>query len=56
MNIKSFFGVLTAISAVTLGVLCFLHFSNDHVACDTVVEHVAGESGEKIVVEKHICK
>ena len=39
-----------------VGFLVFIHFSNDHIECENIIEHTAGENGEKITTERHLCK
>ena len=48
--------VVLGVALITLGVVCFIHFNNDHIECINVTEHSLGENGEKITTEKHICK
>ena len=40
---------------LSFGAYIFIHFSNDHVECQTTIETTYGGNGEKITTEKHIC-
>ena len=48
--------LILGITMVTIGVLVFIHFSNDHIECENVVKYSIGENGESIKEVKHICK
>jgi hypothetical protein len=41
---------------LTTGTLAFIHYNNDHIECENVVEYSIGANGEEITTEKHICK
>lgn len=51
-SIYTFFGI----AFFTIGILIFIHFSNDHVECENVIENFVGKNGEDISIEKHVCK
>lgn len=53
---KRNFLVLVSILIVTLSVLTFIHFSNDHKECSTSVDNKVDKNGIKIILEKHVCK
>jgi hypothetical protein len=51
--------VLTALLAtllLALGGVLFIHFTNDHKECETVKEYSVSPKGEKIMMERHICR
>jgi hypothetical protein len=50
--------ILLSMAALTLliATTIFIHYSNDHVECETEVKTSIGESGEKITVTKHVCR
>jgi len=48
--------VLGSILILTLSVLTFIHFSNDHKECSTFVENKIDKDGNNVVSEKHVCK
>jgi len=47
---------ILGIALFTVSIICFIHFSNDHAECENIMEYSFGENGEKIAIEKHICK
>lgn len=50
--------IASALGVMLLGfaALIFIHFSNDHLECDTVVKYSVGINGEKVKEVQHICK
>jgi hypothetical protein len=40
----------------SVGLALFIHYNNDHVESETLIENSIGKSGEKITVTRHICK
>jgi hypothetical protein len=48
--------ILGSILILTLSVLTFIHFSNDHIECITIVKKEMDKNGNKITKEEHICK
>jgi len=48
-------GTIFGIVLLTAGILTFIHVSNDHVECETVVENTVGPNGEVVTTERHIC-
>lgn len=48
--------ILGFILILTLSVLAFIRFSNDHIECNAVVINKLEKNGNKVVLEKHICK
>jgi hypothetical protein len=48
--------ILTSILIVTAAILLFIHFSNDHIECGTVLNTVKNANGEIVQTENHICK
>jgi len=55
MTKRTLLGSILGIVILTAGILTFIHFSNDHVECETIVENSVGINGEIITTEKHIC-
>lgn len=55
MNKRTLLGTITGIVLLTAGILIFIHFSNDHAECETVVENSIGTHGEIVTTERHIC-
>jgi hypothetical protein len=55
MNNKKLIGTLIGILLLTIGVVMFIHSSNDHAECETVVENSVGVDGEVVTTERHIC-
>jgi hypothetical protein len=48
--------IILGICLITLQILVFIHFANDHVECEYEIENTIGANGEKIITKKHICK
>lgn len=48
--------IIIAIGVFAIGVLFFIHFSNDHIECKNVIESSIGLNGEKVITETHMCK
>ncbi|WP_157504773.1 hypothetical protein [Flavobacterium tegetincola] len=48
--------ILFSIIISTASVLLFIHFSNDHIECETVSNTVKKSNGETVITERHICK
>ncbi len=48
-------GTLLGIFLITIGVVIFILFSNDHAECETVVENSIDTNGEIVTTERHIC-
>ncbi|HAT76417.1 MAG TPA: hypothetical protein DCS19_06135 [Flavobacterium sp.] len=48
--------ILVSILILTLSVLTFIRFSNDHIECGTIVKKEVDKNGNKINKEEHICK
>jgi hypothetical protein len=48
--------ILGSILVLTLSVLTFIDFSNDHIECVTIVKKEMDKNGKKINKEEHICK
>ena len=55
MTKRVLFGTIISIAILTVGVLLFIHFTNDHAECETIVENTIGRNGESISTTKHIC-
>jgi hypothetical protein len=55
MSRRKLIGTLLGILLLTIGVLVFIHFSNDHAECETVVENSIATNGEIVTTEWHIC-
>lgn len=53
MKRKIIFGLMLVL---TISVLTFIHFSNDHIECGTVVNTTIDSNGIVIKTEEHICK
>ena len=51
-NILTLFSIII----ITISGLIFIHFSNDHVECETTSESVKKADGKFVITEKHICK
>ncbi len=47
---------LFSIAILTISCLGFIHFSNDHVECETISESIKNANSEIVIIEKHICK
>lgn len=56
MKSKNKVFTISTIVIMTAAILGFIHFSNDHIECQNVIESQIGEHGEQISIEKHICK
>jgi hypothetical protein len=56
MKPKLMLTALVAVVALAVGGVLFIHFTNDHAECDTVKEYNVTPKGEKIVIERHICR
>ena len=48
--------ILGSIIVATLSILIFIHYSNDHVECETVSNTLKNIAGETVTTERHICK
>jgi hypothetical protein len=48
--------ILGSILILTLSVLTFIHFSNDHKECSTNVENKVDKNGNNVVTRNHICQ
>jgi hypothetical protein len=44
-----------AILFISIGIIIFIHFTNDHKECKIISETTFGINGEKIITDKHIC-
>jgi hypothetical protein len=55
MSRQKLIGTLLGIFLLTIGVVIFIFFSNDHAECETVVENSIGTNGEIVTTERHIC-
>ena len=47
-----FFSIVT----VTISIVTFIHFSNDHVECSYDSKTVVDQYGNTVKTEKHICE
>jgi hypothetical protein len=47
--------ILGSFLIVTLSVLTFIHFSNDHLECHTDISTKIDSNGNVVKEEKHIC-
>lgn len=56
MKKRTFVTNILGIGSITIGILVFTHYSNDHTECENSVEYSIGENGEKIVTQTHNCK
>ena len=56
MNKNTLIIFLFGIAVLTVGILGFIYFSNDHAECETYTEHSIWQNGERIATEKHVCK
>ncbi len=54
-NKKSIIGTILII-VFAIGIITFIHFGNDHAECQNIIQNYAGEDGEQISIENHICK
>ena len=48
--------IIGFILIVTISVLTFIHFSNDHKECFTEISTETDSNGNVVKEEKHICK
>jgi len=48
--------ILVSIIISTVSILFFIHYSNDHVECETIVNKVKNTDGEIVTKVSHICK
>ncbi|MEY3238465.1 MAG: hypothetical protein RI883_2566 [Bacteroidota bacterium] len=48
--------ILGSILILTLSVLTFIHFSNDHIECETVVKKYKNNDGDIVTRREHVCK
>jgi|688.fasta_scaffold1274504_2 hypothetical protein len=48
--------ILGSILVLTLSVLTFIYFSNDHKECSKYVENKVDTNGNNVVSKKHVCK
>lgn len=48
--------VFGALTIITLGVVMFIVFSNDHVECEHTTKTYTDADGNKVTENKHICK
>lgn len=48
--------ILAGIIIIGIAALVFIHFTNNHMECNTVTKISVGLNGEKVVVDRHICK
>ncbi|WP_338409154.1 hypothetical protein [uncultured Flavobacterium sp.] len=48
--------IVGSILIVFLFVVVFIHFSNDHKECETVVNTLTYSNGTVVKTEEHICK
>nr|WP_322624874.1 hypothetical protein [uncultured Flavobacterium sp.] len=56
MKPKLMLTALLAVVLLVLGGVLFIHFTNDHKECETVKEYSVTPKGEKIVIERHVCR
>ncbi len=56
MKKRTLIPYILGIGIITIGILSFIHFSNDHIECENTVEYSIGDKGEKILTETHNCK
>lgn len=56
MNKKRQIIFLLGAAVLTVGILIFIYFSNDHTECENILEHSIGANGEKISTERHLCR
>jgi hypothetical protein len=47
--------ILASILIATASILVFIHFSNDHIECGTVLNTIKNAKGETVQTENHIC-
>ena len=47
---------LGSIFTLTVSVLIFIHFSNDHKECDTIVKSHLDVNGNTVRIVEHTCK
>lgn len=55
MRRQTLIGAVLGIFLLAIGIVIFIHFSNDHAECETVVEKSIGTNGEIVMSERHIC-
>jgi methionine synthase II (cobalamin-independent) len=48
--------ILGSILTLGISILFFIHFSNDHEECETIIDTVVDSNGNSVKIEKHICK
>lgn len=48
--------IMGSIFILTISFVMFIHFSNDHIECDTIVTRELDTNGNKVTVEEHVCK
>lgn len=53
---KKTFLTLLGILTCSVGIVLFILKSNDHTECETNIETVFNDKGEKVTTETHICK
>ena len=53
MKRKIIFGLILVL---TISALTFIHFSNDHIECETIFDRKIDSNGIVIKTEEHICK
>lgn len=53
---KKFTLILASIIISTVSILLFIHYSNDHVECETISSTAKNANGETFTIENHICK
>jgi hypothetical protein len=53
---KKTFLIFFSIVTVTISIVTFIHFSNDHVECSYDSKTVVDQYGNTAKTEKHICK
>ena len=56
MNKKTLMIFLFGATVLTVGILIFARYSNDHMECENYTEHSIGQNGEKITTERHLCR
>jgi hypothetical protein len=56
MSKKIMIALFLGTAVFTVGILAFIHFNNDHIECENAIEFSAGQNGEKISSQRHICK
>lgn len=56
MNTKAQIIFLLGAVVLTVGIVIFIYFSNDHTECENIIEQSIGANGEKISTARHLCK